>query len=243
MSAGYDKSKFLSFPAGFVDEFTCGICLNIYNEPMTTPCCRHSYCRQCIIQSLQMSSNPNTCPNDRKKLLSKDLMPADRTVTNILDKQEVYCDFKSYGCPQTVPLARLSSHLIQCGFDPNKAQDKCQQLLSEVTAAVDKIKPRVRRQEFEHMKERLTACQQEVRLMASQTAAQSVYVEPNTDAFKKKVMESAKSCVDNWEQIECNIAVKSVKKKVLKKCREAVRHSTDYNQLSQYLLDALNNQD
>jgi hypothetical protein len=130
-----------------------------------------------------MSSNPNTCPNDRKKLLSKDLMPADRTVTNILDKQEVYCDFKSYGCPQTVPLARLSSHLIQCGFDPNKAQDKCQQLLSEVTAAVDKIKPRVRRQEFEHMKERLTACQREMRLMASQTAAQSVYVEPNTDVM------------------------------------------------------------
>ena len=132
-----------------------------------------------------MSSNPNTCPNDRKKLLSKDLIPASRIVTNILEKQEVYCDFKCYGCPETVRLGQLSQHSLKCAFDPNKSSDKCNEALKTLTDTVDKLKAKMRRQEFDVIKKQLDVCQREVKLMTSKSTPKTVYIEPNTDVIKQ----------------------------------------------------------
>uniref|UniRef100_A0A3Q4HML9 RING-type domain-containing protein n=1 Tax=Neolamprologus brichardi TaxID=32507 RepID=A0A3Q4HML9_NEOBR len=39
----------MSLPAAFLseDQFTCSICLEVFNKPVTTPC-GHSFCQTCI---------------------------------------------------------------------------------------------------------------------------------------------------------------------------------------------------
>jgi len=46
------------------DEFTCGICQNVYEEPYRPEGCRHVFCKNCLFNS---STNSNSCPCCRKK--------------------------------------------------------------------------------------------------------------------------------------------------------------------------------
>ncbi|XP_072255003.1 E3 ubiquitin-protein ligase TRIM11-like [Pyxicephalus adspersus] len=49
-------------------ELKCCICLNIYTEPTTLPC-GHTFCKQCIQKTFQMSIHPS-CPECRQRFPS-----------------------------------------------------------------------------------------------------------------------------------------------------------------------------
>ena len=48
---------------------TCAICLEVYRDPRTLPC-QHSFCRECLEQSVGSSEDKSTlvCPVCRKKV-------------------------------------------------------------------------------------------------------------------------------------------------------------------------------
>ena len=55
------------------------------------------------------------------------------------------------------------------------------------------------------------------------------------------MIDSAKKSIDKHEMVTNNIEMSSLRKEVVKRCKEAIRQSDDYNQISQYLVDTLNN--
>ncbi len=67
--SGFDK--FIDLSQSDCDEFTCGICLGILNNPIETKCCRKTFCKECITSWI--NSN-RLCPNDRQVLKINDLM-------------------------------------------------------------------------------------------------------------------------------------------------------------------------
>ena len=119
---GMDRNRLVDISEQELEEFTCGICREIFIKPTVTKCCRQTYCLDCI--QLWLSSH-NTCPNDRSLLRSSDLMPAPRIVTNLLNNLKVKCDFQMNGCESIVSLDELSIHLKECPFNPNNKCKNC----------------------------------------------------------------------------------------------------------------------
>ena len=62
---GIDRRRVVGKDEEELDEFTCSICQDIFDEPVVTQCCRQSFCTVCINEWLE---DNNTCPNDRKGL-------------------------------------------------------------------------------------------------------------------------------------------------------------------------------
>ena len=54
------------------------------------------------------------------------------------------------------------------------------------------------------------------------------------------MIDSAKNNIENVETINDNIETQKLKKRVIKKCKEAIRQSDDYQQIGRYLVDSLN---
>ena len=96
-----------------LDEFTCGICHEIFIRPMVTRCCRQTYCKPCIEEWLLIRK---TCPNDRRSLYVNELTPAGRMVVNLINGLPVKCNNYIDGCSAVVAYSRLSSHLKTCPF-------------------------------------------------------------------------------------------------------------------------------
>uniref|UniRef100_A0A3Q3XF49 Bloodthirsty-related gene family, member 2 n=1 Tax=Mola mola TaxID=94237 RepID=A0A3Q3XF49_MOLML len=51
------------------DQFLCSICLDVFTEPVTTPC-GHNFCKSCITEHWK-SSDPCQCPNCKKVFLRR----------------------------------------------------------------------------------------------------------------------------------------------------------------------------
>ena len=114
---GFDVNEF----AGTVDqEFICGICLEVFQDPVNTPC-GHTFCRQCIVSSLDTKDH---CPLDRKHVDPADLSPV-RALSGFLEKLPVKCPHHDKGCTFSSPRNALKEHIKVCEFDPN-AQFYCQ---------------------------------------------------------------------------------------------------------------------
>ena len=45
------------------DDFTCGICHNVFDQPYRPDVCSHVFCKQCLFNS---SVNSNNCPTCRR---------------------------------------------------------------------------------------------------------------------------------------------------------------------------------
>ena len=113
---GYDKGRFVDVTLDELDEFTCGICMDVFNEPVVSPCCRQTYCKDCI--NLWLTSN-NSCPNDRIDLSADQLAEPPRALINLINMMHIKCDFHLNGCRQCVRFEELSAHRKGCAYNPN----------------------------------------------------------------------------------------------------------------------------
>lgn len=127
---GYDKSRFVCLSQSEEDEFNCGICLAILKNPSVVPCCRQSYCRECIVQWL---TTQQSCPNDRQFLTISQLCDPQRLVTNLLAKLRIRCHFFGDGCRAVSPLGSVSAHEDQCLFNPERKCADCGQKTADRT--------------------------------------------------------------------------------------------------------------
>ncbi|CAG2174185.1 unnamed protein product [Oppiella nova] len=101
-----------------LDEYTCGICLEVFVDPVVTQCCRQTYCSECINGWL---SDHNTCPNDGKPL---SVSPAPRVLVNLLNKMHVKCHFNDGGCESVVKMCELAQHMNESKPDYDKSKYK-----------------------------------------------------------------------------------------------------------------------
>ncbi|CAG2174559.1 unnamed protein product [Oppiella nova] len=67
---GYDPNRFVGLNESEKQEYTCGICLDIFGDPVDTKCCGQTFCRPCIEGALRVNS---VCPLDRRPLNIGDL--------------------------------------------------------------------------------------------------------------------------------------------------------------------------
>ncbi|CAG2106024.1 unnamed protein product [Medioppia subpectinata] len=119
---GYSGDRFPELSAEDREDYSCSICQEIFNTPVTTTCCRQTFCEECINEWLNTN---NTCPNDRKPLTRNDLSPAPRLVINLLGKLMIRCDYWDYGCHKVIKLDELVRHTIKCRYKVEKCV-KCE---------------------------------------------------------------------------------------------------------------------
>ncbi|CAG2177735.1 unnamed protein product, partial [Oppiella nova] len=98
------KSRVVGVSVEELNEYTCGICLQVFVNPVVTQCCQQTYCSDCIYGWL---SDHNTCPNDRKRLSREGVGPAPRFVINLLNNMKVKCDFYANGCKSVCATCEL----------------------------------------------------------------------------------------------------------------------------------------
>ncbi|KXN73562.1 WD40 repeat-like protein [Conidiobolus coronatus NRRL 28638] len=97
------------------DSLICPICQDIYQDPVITHRCHHSYCSFCIHQSIEREP---CCPLCRCRLSDQDLHP-NLALASLISELPVYCKHKSAGCQAVVRLDSLNFHLKNCSFAPN----------------------------------------------------------------------------------------------------------------------------
>ena len=120
-----------------LDRLECGICNELFSDPMVTKCCGQTYCRKCVNEWL---NGRNTCPNCRSHLTVKDVHRV-RALSNMIDELSVRCPYHRDGCPLVVEFGQLASHakrcqhrLCDCGFRGSSVGHNCiGHLLAEAT--------------------------------------------------------------------------------------------------------------
>lgn len=116
---GYDTDRFGS-PVN--DALLCCICRDVLEDPVQAPC-EHAYCRTCIEAWLV---HETTCPEDRRPLSHTSLRPLFRYMKNDLNKLEIKCRNRAYGCESIVALELIESHERSCVFERCKCpNDRC----------------------------------------------------------------------------------------------------------------------
>ena len=147
---GFDRSRILGISEKDLDEFTCGICQDIFISPLETQCCGQIFCRDCIEKWLRENKS---CPSDRKKLDIKDMKSPSRVVTNLLNNMKVKCDFHAKGCTITPTMEQLQQHLISCDKNPNRLCEFCGVNKEASHNCVEAIK-----REMQLLKDALSVC-------------------------------------------------------------------------------------
>ena len=127
---GFDRYRIVGSTDTELDEFTCAICLGMFNNPMVTQCCRQTYCKECIREWV---SQHKTCPNDRKTLTKKGLRPVPRVMINLLENMKIKCDHEMDGCQQVIRIRDLNQHLTVCDYRPNQLCKTCGLLKESVS--------------------------------------------------------------------------------------------------------------
>ncbi|KDN46225.1 hypothetical protein RSAG8_04452, partial [Rhizoctonia solani AG-8 WAC10335] len=94
-------------------NLVCCICRQPFADPTTATPCGHTFCRACITQALDVSSQ---CPIDRGVLALSDLLPAPQLVRNMVDELIVQCPNAPLGCTHTSQRQLISSHT--CNYTP-----------------------------------------------------------------------------------------------------------------------------
>ena len=123
MSVNLNKNNFFGVSEEDINEFTCGICFEIFVNPVFTQCCRQIYCFDCINQWL---GEHNTCPNDRQQLSSNGLIQPNRALLNIFNNLKVKCNYNLNGCQEILKVKELANHLLNCDFRPNRKCKTCE---------------------------------------------------------------------------------------------------------------------
>ena len=108
---GFDKTRIVNFDQKQLQEFLCGICQDVLNNPMATKCCRQSFCKDCIDEWLLRH---NTCPTDRKPMNSSDLVDVPRLVLNLIDGMQIKCQYRQCAVVETI--GNIGEHQKSCEF-------------------------------------------------------------------------------------------------------------------------------
>ncbi|XP_032998363.1 LOW QUALITY PROTEIN: tripartite motif-containing protein 52-like [Lacerta agilis] len=72
------------------DEATCSICLDYFKDPVTIPECGHNFCRSCLTQCWGESEAEASCPQCRKRVQRRSLIP-NRQLANFVEIAQNLC--------------------------------------------------------------------------------------------------------------------------------------------------------
>jgi protein-L-isoaspartate(D-aspartate) O-methyltransferase len=112
---GYDIKRFRESDVN--EEFICPICQDVLEDPILVENCEHLFCRQCINEWLQKSET-KLCPIDRTEINESTLRPPQRSFRNLITSLLISCDFQTNGCEEWVKIEELSTHAMNCVFNP-----------------------------------------------------------------------------------------------------------------------------
>ncbi|XP_077779207.1 zinc finger protein RFP-like [Podarcis muralis] len=79
------------------EEATCSICLEYFRDPVIIPECGHNFCRSCLIQYWGKSEAKASCPECRKTVQEKNLIP-NRSLANVAEKAKMRAEEKGRVC-------------------------------------------------------------------------------------------------------------------------------------------------
>ncbi|CAG2106025.1 unnamed protein product [Medioppia subpectinata] len=116
---GYSSDRFPELSDHDRDDYTCSICQEIFNTPVTTTCCRQTFCEDCITDWLKTNT---TCPYDRKPLTLSGLSQPPRAMMNTLGRFKIQCDHWAHGCRDIIKLEDLSQHTVNCRYKLAKCE-------------------------------------------------------------------------------------------------------------------------
>ena len=120
-------TKFVVQPS---DSLKCPMCRELFNDPVISTQCGHTFCRSCIRNgsSPNGTSSLSSCPIDHKVLMRSSLV-SNLAVQGQIEDLHIYCchgltradseeDFEidSTGCSEKIPLGRRSEHEELCAF-------------------------------------------------------------------------------------------------------------------------------
>ena len=117
LAMGYDTER---FPEPVNEALTCCICRDVLEDPVQAPC-EHAYCRTCIEGWLV---HETSCPEDRQPLGISDLRPLFRYMRNDLDKLQIRCKNRHYGCETISDLEFIGRHERDCAFERLKCPNE-----------------------------------------------------------------------------------------------------------------------
>lgn len=108
-SMGYDIERFV----GYVNEgLLCSICRDVLEDPLQAPC-EHAFCTACIHGWLVHHSN---CPEDRQVIDVSLLRPLYRYMKNDLNRLQLHCRNREYGCEMVCSLESIDRHERECEY-------------------------------------------------------------------------------------------------------------------------------
>ncbi|NXX84004.1 RNF41 ligase, partial [Urocolius indicus] len=106
---GYDIERFV----GYVNEgLLCSICRDVLEDPLQAPC-EHAFCTACIHGWLVHHSN---CPEDRQMIDVSLLRPLYRYMRNDLNRLQLHCRNREYGCEMVCSLESIDRHERECEY-------------------------------------------------------------------------------------------------------------------------------
>ncbi|OWK61455.1 RING finger protein 151 [Lonchura striata] len=106
---GYDIERFV----GYVNEgLLCSICRDVLEDPLQAPC-EHAFCSACIHGWLVHHSN---CPEDRQVIDVSLLRPLYRYMKNDLNRLQLHCRNREYGCEMVCSLESIDRHEKECEY-------------------------------------------------------------------------------------------------------------------------------
>ncbi|XP_061851591.1 RING finger protein 151 isoform X1 [Colius striatus] len=106
---GYDIERFV----GYVNEgLLCSICRDVLEDPLQAPC-EHAFCTACIHGWLVHHSN---CPEDRQMIDVSLLRPLYRYMRNDLNRLQLHCKNREYGCEMICSLESIDRHERECEY-------------------------------------------------------------------------------------------------------------------------------
>ncbi|KAF5370740.1 hypothetical protein D9758_001948 [Tetrapyrgos nigripes] len=129
----------------------CCICRMPFIDPFTTRSCGHTFCRDCILESLDHALQ---CPIDRSPLTTDDLQPANPIIRSLVDELAVECT--NHPCSHTCQRQLLEQHLqSSCLYIPVPCPDGgCDQIMLRREAVTHRC---------EHSIVKCDACSSQVR--------------------------------------------------------------------------------
>ena len=112
---GYDCERFVG---NLNDDLKCMICLDVLEYPQECQVCQTSFCSSCI---LAWAAKKKTCPNNCELKLQR----SHKFLRSELDKLQIYCINKDFGCEDVVKLENLSVHETNCEFSTVDCKYNC----------------------------------------------------------------------------------------------------------------------
>eukprot|EP00455_Lapot_gusevi_P046663 TRINITY_DN617_c0_g1_i8.p1 TRINITY_DN617_c0_g1~~TRINITY_DN617_c0_g1_i8.p1 ORF type:complete len:462 (-),score=22.74 TRINITY_DN617_c0_g1_i8:178-1563(-) len=101
-----------------VEEYICGICLDVLCNPAEIKSCGHVFCRQCLDKLPQKK-----CPFDNRNFVADKVQSSSYLQYKILGLT-VWCQHHDAGCDYANALARTLWHeLSECAYRPMKCTD------------------------------------------------------------------------------------------------------------------------